>query len=53
MLTDFSGIVHRGINLNDVVTLSKDRHRLKISFDVRTNADQIRVLVASENDSIK
>ena len=51
--TDFSGIMHRGINLNDVVILSEDRHRLKISFDVMANADQIRVLVASETDSIK
>ncbi len=48
-VTDFSGIERRGINVNDVVTLSPDRTRLKISFDVSTSADQIRVLIASGN----
>ncbi len=47
--SDFRGILHRGINTRDVVTLSDDRRVLKIAVDIQDGVDQIRVLVASDN----
>jgi len=47
--SDFRGILHRGINTRDVVTLSDDRRVLKIAVDIQDGVDQIRVLVASDS----
>ena len=49
--TDFRNIFRRGINDADVVTLSPDRRVLRVDFDVKNGVDQIRVLVASDNNS--
>ncbi len=48
--TDFHNIFRRGINDADVVTLSPDRRVLHVAFDVKNGVDQIRVLVASDNN---
>ena len=49
--TNFRNIFRRGINDADVVTLSPDRRVLRVDFDVKNGVDQIRVLVASDNNS--
>jgi len=49
--TNFRNIFRRGINDADVVTLSPDRRVLRVSCDVTNGVDQIRVLVASDNNS--
>ena len=48
---DFREIIRRRINDSDVVTLSPDRRVLHVAFDVKNGVDQIRVLVASDNNS--
>lgn len=48
--TDFRNIFRRGINDADVVTLSPDRRVLHVDFDVKNGVDQIRVLVATDNN---
>ncbi len=45
---DFSNTFRRGINADDVVTLSSDLRTLLISFNLLNGVDQIRVLVASD-----
>ncbi|MBQ12757.1 MAG: hypothetical protein CMJ45_14560 [Planctomyces sp.] len=49
--TDFHNIFRRGINEADVVTLSPDRRVLRVALNVKNGVDQIRVLVASDNNS--
>ena len=49
--TDFRDIFRRGINTDDVITLSADRRVLHVSFNVSDGVDQIRVLVAADNSS--
>ncbi len=49
---DFRNIFRRGINESDVVTLSADRRVLKIAVDIKNGVDQIRVLVASDNNPV-
>lgn len=49
---DFRNIFRRGLNDADVVTLSENRHVMEISADIKNGVDQIRVLVASDNNSI-
>lgn len=48
--TDFRNIFRRGINDTDVVTLSPDRRVLRVAWNVKNGVDQIRVLVASDNN---
>ncbi len=48
--TDFRNIFRRGINDADVVTLSPDRRVLRVALNVKNGVDQIRVLVASDNN---
>lgn len=48
--TDFRDIFRRGVNDADVVTLSPDRRVLRVALNVKNGVDQIRVLVASDND---
>lgn len=47
---DFQNIFRRGINSFDQVELSTDRRTLRIAFDLKDGVDQIRVLVASDNN---
>lgn len=47
---DFQNIFRRGINAFDQVELSTDRRTLRIAFDLKDGVDQIRVLVASDNN---
>lgn len=49
---DFGSTFRRGLNVNDVVTLSEDRHVLKVGFNVTNGVDQIRVLLASDNNPV-
>ena len=49
--TDFRKIFRRGINDADVITLSADRRVLHVALNVKNGVDQIRVLVASDNNS--
>ena len=48
--TDFRNIFRRGINDADVVTLSSDRRVLRVALNVKDGVDQIRVLVAADNN---
>ncbi|MGY8769972.1 MAG: hypothetical protein ACKVH8_16260, partial [Pirellulales bacterium] len=48
--TDFSNIFRRGINDADEVTLSPDRRVLRVTLNVKNGVDQIRVLVATDNN---
>ena len=48
--TDFHNIFRRGINDADVVTLSLDRRVLRVALNVKNGVDQIRVLVATDNN---
>lgn len=48
--TDFRNIFRRGINDADVVTLSADRRVLRVALNVKNGVDQIRVLVAADNN---
>ena len=48
--TDFRNIFRRGINDADVVTLSPDRRVLRVALNVKNGVDQIRVLVATDNN---
>jgi hypothetical protein len=48
--TDFRNIFRRGINVADVITLSPDRRVLRVALDVKNGVDQIRVLVAADNN---
>ncbi|TWT84950.1 FecR protein [Planctomycetes bacterium CA13] len=48
--TDFRKIFRRGINDADVITLSADRRVLHVALNVKNGVDQIRVLVASDNN---
>lgn len=48
--TDFRDIFRRGINDTDVVTLSPDRRVLRVALNVKNGVDQIRVLVAADNN---
>ena len=48
--TDFRDIFRRGINTDDVITLSADRRVLHVALVVSDGVDQIRVLVASDNN---
>jgi len=48
--TDFRNIFRRGINDADVVALSPDRRVLRVALNVKNGVDQIRVLVAADND---
>ncbi len=48
--TDFRNIFRRGINDADVVTLSPDRRVLHVALNVKNGVDQIRVLVATDNN---
>ncbi len=48
--TDFRSIFRRGINKADVITLSPDRRVLRVALDVTNGVDQIRVLVATDNN---
>ena len=48
--TDFRDIFRRGINDADVVTLSPDRRVLRVALNVKNGVDQIRVLVATDNN---
>lgn len=48
--TDFRDIFRRGINTDDVITLSSDRRMLHVSLNVSDGVDQIRVLVAADNN---
>ncbi|MDG1895379.1 MAG: hypothetical protein P8J37_10755, partial [Fuerstiella sp.] len=48
--TDFRNIFRRGINVADVITLSPDRCVLRVALDVKNGVDQIRVLVAADNN---
>jgi hypothetical protein len=48
--TDFRDIFRRGINDADVVTLSPDRRVLRVTLNVKNGVDQIRVLVAADNN---
>lgn len=49
--TDFRDIFRRGINTDDVITLSPDRRVLHVALDVSDGVDQIRVLVAADTNS--
>ena len=49
-VTDFRDIFRRGINTDDVITLSADRRMLHVSLKVSDGVDQIRVLVAADNN---
>ncbi|MEL6109927.1 MAG: FecR domain-containing protein [Planctomycetota bacterium] len=51
--TEFDDIFRRGINASDAVTLSDDRQVLQVSFSVGNGVDQIRVLVATDEKSLK
>ena len=48
--TDFRNIFRRGINDADVVALSPDRRVLRVTLNVKNGVDQIRVLVANDNN---
>ncbi len=48
--TDFRNIFRRGINDTDVVNLSADRRVLRVTLNVKNGVDQIRVLVAADNN---
>ncbi|MGI9497499.1 MAG: FecR domain-containing protein [Mariniblastus sp.] len=48
--TDFHNIFRRGINDVDLVTLSPDRRVLRVALNVKNGVDQIRVLVAADNN---
>ncbi len=48
--TDFRNIFRRGINDADVVALSPDRRVLRVTLNVKNGVDQIRVLVATDNN---
>ncbi|PHR90435.1 MAG: hypothetical protein COA78_35320 [Blastopirellula sp.] len=48
--TDFRNIFRRGINDADEVTLSPDRRVLRVTLNVKNGVDQIRVLVATDNN---
>lgn len=48
--TNFRNIFRRGINDTDVVTLSPDRRVLSVFLNVKNGVDQIRVLVATDNN---
>ena len=48
--TDFHNIFRRGINDTDVVNLSDDRRVLRVTLNVKNGVDQIRVLVAADNN---
>jgi hypothetical protein len=48
--TDFRNIFRRGINDADVVVLSPDRRVLRVALNVKNGVDQIRVLVATDNN---
>ena len=49
---DFQNIYRRGIAVFDQVELSADRRILRVAFDIKDGVDQIRVLVASDNNSL-
>lgn len=48
--SDFHNIFLRGINDADVVDLSSDRRVLRVALDMKNGVDQIRVLVAADNN---
>ena len=48
--TDFGNAFRRGINDADVVALSPDRRVLRVTLNVKNGVDQIRVLVANDNN---
>lgn len=48
--TNFRNIFRRGINDADVVALSPDRRVLRVTLNVKNGVDQIRVLVATDNN---
>ena len=48
--TEFRNIFRRGINDADVVALSPDRRVLRVTLNVKNGVDQIRVLVATDNN---
>ena len=43
-------LCRRGINDTDVVNLSADRRVLSVTLNVKNGVDQIRVLVAADNN---
>ncbi|MCP4839737.1 MAG: FecR domain-containing protein [Planctomycetes bacterium] len=48
--TDFSNVFRRGINDADVVALSSDRRVLRVDLNIKNGVDQIRVLVATDDN---
>ncbi|MCH2204074.1 MAG: FecR family protein [Fuerstiella sp.] len=48
--TEFRNIFRRGINDADMVALSPDRRVLRVTLNIKNGVDQIRVLVANDNN---